>query len=177
MTISFTSGEELLAAKMNLLCPVLAVLSSDQTYTNTTTPASATDLSFTLLANTTYVLELHAGATSSATGHGLALAYTTTGTVALGSGLRLGNGPSTSGTTQSTSTSMHAYLYNALGAVTYGTDTAAISSGVSGITEYLTLVGGLSGGTITLQGAQATAGAATTTTLKAGTWAILRAVA
>lgn len=177
MSIVFTLLEKLTSAKMNLLCPVLAVLSADQVYTNTTTPASATDLTFTLLPNQIYEIALHAGATSSATGHGVGLQWTTTGTVALSTGLRRGNGPSTAGTTQSTSTSMHSFLYNALGVVTYGTDTAAIGSGVAGIDEFLTVTGGLSGGTITLQGAQATGGAATTTTLKAGSWAVCRVIA
>lgn len=169
---------------MDAYAPIYHVLTGDVVWTNSTAPSTAgntsgtlADLSLTLAANTVYQVELHIGATSSATGHGVALAYAVTGTVVLSAGLRHGNGPSTAGTTQSTSTSMHAYLYNALGAVNYGTDTAAIGSGVSGIVEYLTVTGGASGGTLQLQAAQATGGAATTTTIKAGSWIVARKVA
>lgn len=174
--ITFSDGNLLTGAQLNLIVPTYVVLSSNQVYTNTTTPASVTDITFTMLPNVIYAVELHAGATSSATAHGVGLNWTTTGTVALSTGLRRGNGPATTGTTQSTSTVMHSYLFNALSVVTYGTDTAAIGSGVAGIDEYLTVTGGASGGTLTLQAAQATLGAATTTTLLAGTWALARAV-
>jgi hypothetical protein len=68
---------------------------------------------------------------------------------------------------------MHSFFYNALGQVAYGTDTAVISAGVTGIEETLEVVGGASGGTIVLQGSQNVAGAATTTTLLQGSFGFL----
>lgn len=171
MAITFTAGQLVTAAELNLLAGQYAAKTSTQTVTNSTTLVPDNDLVFTLAPFQTYQLEINLEATSSAVNHGILVGYATTGTVTLVG--RQGLGPVFQAAAgASTSTLMHSFGFNSTSAAAYGTDT-----GTSQVWEKLILTGGLSGGTVVVQWAQNTSGAATTTSLFAGSHGVLRCVA
>lgn len=167
---SFTALQLLTAAQMNLLCPTYAVKSATQTVTNSTALVNDNDLTFTLLPNQTYQIDWNLEAASSAVAHGINIGYALTNTVAIVA--RQGIGPVAGAAAASTSTLVHAFGFNAVSAVGYGTDT-----GTAAVWEKTIFTAGASGGLVTLQFAQNTAGAGTTTSLVAGSHAVMRCIA
>lgn len=167
--LNFTAGQLVTAAELNLLVPIYVLKGSNQVVTNSTVLVNDNDITFTLAPNQSYAVDINLQVVSSATAHGISVGYAVTGTVAIVA--RSGVGPGL-GTANTRLTTMNSVSFTNLGALTYGTD-----SQTSQVWEKLVFTSGASGGTVTMQWAQATAGAATTTTVGAGSHAIVRAVA
>jgi hypothetical protein len=175
MTIAFNAGQVLTASELNLLAPQYTLLGT--AVPNTTNSLATSGLTLTFVANQTFLVEAYIQANSSVAGTlGLAIGWTLTGTVALVSRNGRGAVPTTTSTTASTSTLIHNFGYNFVGAVTYGTDTAAPSAGVAMADEHIIFTSGASGGTVTMTFSKATATAGTTT-LQPGTFIFSRALA
>lgn len=170
MTVSFSAGQLLTAAQMTVLCPVYTVKTLNQVVTNSVTLVNDADLVFTLLPNQTYAIDWDLLASSSAGVHGIDIGYAVSGTVAIVA--RSGMGPAVGTVAGSTGGNMRAFAFASLLAGGYGTDTSGVA-----IREHTIWAAGVSGGTVTLKFAQDTLGAATTTTLLAGSNAIARIVA
>ena len=169
MSISFSAGQLITSNQMNLLAPVYTVKSTPQSVTDSATLVNDNDLVFTVVANQAVQISYRLGVTAGSTAPGIKTAYLLTGTVAVQA--RHGLGPASGTVTASTSTAMHAFMFNSTAAANYAADT-----GVATVWEDVVFTTGASGGTITLQWAQNTATVGVSTTLNAGSYAILRYV-
>lgn len=167
--LSFTAGQALTAAQLNLLVPLYVIKGSNQVVTNSAVLVNDNDIVFSLLPNQSYHVALH-----------LLLSATT----------KVPNGKynlAVTGTVASVGAAMHvvaptspmpaggAALYTvesgASNAANFGVDTAPVCVKLDGIFS-----GGASGGTVTLQFAQQTATVATSTTMLAGSFGVARVV-
>lgn len=171
MAIQYTAGQSVTATMLNLLAPLFAQKGTDQSVTNSAVLVNDNDIVFTLAANQTVEMELHAAALAGSTAPGIAIGYTLTGTVSVTT--RLGQGPpAVLGGNTPSGTTVRMFEFNSTAGAGY-----ALSTSEMLITEYLILATGASGGTIRLQFAQGAATAGVSTTLRAGTFAIARYVA
>lgn len=171
MAISqFVALQQLTAAQLNQLVPLCAVKGSNQSVTNSATLVNDSDIIFTLVANQTYHIAFHLlfSATTKVPNGKYNLSLT--GTVAsVGSATHVvaPTSPMPAG-----GAALYTIESGASNGANFGVDTAPVCVKLDGI-----FTGGGSGGTITLQFAQQTATAATSTTILAGSFAIARMVA
>lgn len=169
MAISFSAGQLLTAAQLNLLCPQEVVKAANQGVTNSATLVSDADLVVTLAPNQTYHVAYHLlfSATTKVPNGKYNLALT--GTVAsLSSAAHVvaPTNPMPAG-----GAALYTIESGASNAASFGVDTAPVCVKLDAL-----FIGGASGGTITFQFAQNAATAATTTTLLAGSFVIARVV-
>lgn len=174
MALSFTAGQLVTAAELNLLVPLYAVKVSSQTVTATTTLVNDNDITFTLSPFQTYEIQLNMGVSQvhGTTGEGVRTAWAVTGTPTVVA--RFGGGPLevTNAAGNTNNTAVKIYQFNSFAAATMGATDAG-----AWVQERVVVSSGLSGGTITLQFAQSVAQAATSVTMLSGTYAVCRAVA
>lgn len=176
MTISFAAGQLITSNQMNLLAPLLTSKAVNQSVTNSATLVNDNDIVFTFVANQTVMVECYLGVFATTNVPGIGVAWGATGTITGVSRSGLGS-PKPPNTTVFTTT-MQTFLSpgsNLTATFNIGADTN--SSFPTMYQDRLLLTTGASGGTLQLKWAQATATAATTTTVAAGSYAIARYVA
>lgn len=175
MAISFSAGQLLTAAQLNLLCPIYAVAPSDQAVTNSNARVPSTYITFTLLPQQTYEIDANIVAQVTVNSCHLSLAWAVTGTVAAPTSgaerMVIGSPDTATAAPDSMLVQVRAF------ALTTGNlNTMTTINSNYYVRERLLLNGGASGGTVTLQFAQFTAVAAQSAKLMAGTYATARVI-
>lgn len=173
MAISFSAGQLLTAAQMNLLCPVYVAKTADQSVTNSATDVNDNDIAIPLNAGQIVEVVLTLGVLATTKVPGIRVAWTAGGTLTVLD--RSGSAPASpigTGVANGAGAPQQSFQFIALTDVTYGVD----SSLATRIEERLIIATGVSGGTLQLKWSQSAATAATTTTIKAGSYAVARYV-
>lgn len=156
--------------------PIFAVCAADQLVTNSTTLVSSVYLTFTLAAGRTYEIDANLVMQATTTTGNIKTAWAVTGTVAaaITSGNeRMVQGPPDTGTSLPDSTLVQTRAFALAAAPLYTMNTANSNYYAH---ERLLVVGGASGGTLTLQFAQNTGVAANSAKLMANSYATARRV-
>lgn len=170
-SLTWTAGQLVTAAELNLFVPLFALKGSNQSVTNSATLVNDNDIVFTLIANQTYHLVLVGTGLATTKVPGLKTGWTLTGTVN-GTIKNLMGPVNPIAAAGSFNTTLSLFSEAVTASAGWGMDTQATT-----FREELILTSGASGGVVQLQFAQQAATAATTTTLSAGTFAICRVVA
>lgn len=175
MSLSFTAGQLITANELNLLVPLFARKASDQSVTNSATLVNDNDITFSLVANQTYMIELHGiGVSTTSNAPGIIIQWTLGGTLTgLGRNSIGPSGPAINTLANKTTARFEASTTGGGSGTFYGVDLTNLTS----FYDIIVVSSGASGGTVTLQWAQAVATTSTTTTLKTGTFAVARVVA
>lgn len=122
----FAAGQRLTAATLSAVQPTVAVMTADQSLTNSTTFTNVTELTFPLAANARYLVEVVLHVSGSTTGD-----LKTRWSLPVGAtGLRLCMGPAT-GSTDRTNTSMLSAAYDLGSSQTAAYGTSSTSAGIS----------------------------------------------
>lgn len=167
MALTVTAGTPATATQYNALIPKYLVQGSDQTATTTTSANHNTFVGITIGAGETWAFDVYMDVDGPTAGD-VKTSWVVTGTATLDT-RRHTLGMATTNTADANVQTVTGLQARSGAAVSYGT--APENGSVRGsIQEHMVFSGGASGGTITMQWAQATASG--TTTMRAGSYLI-----